>query len=128
MDYYETLQISANAEPRRSTACIDSPHSVTPTTTTRAAPSGSVSRRSAEVLSDPSAGRDDVVHQQHWRERWKVVETTNGDGIFAPSRFPSDGPSCVLPRKTERRNRPLPCSIRRSSVIFASTSSFRSGS
>jgi hypothetical protein len=23
-----------------------------------------------------------VVHQQHWRERWKVVETTNGDVDF----------------------------------------------
>lgn len=83
MDHYETLQISANAEP-------ETIHRVYRLLAQRFHPdnaeTGNADRfrqlaEAYEVLSDPERrAKYDVVHQQFWRERWKVVETTNGDG------------------------------------------------
>ena len=85
MDHYETLQISANAEP-------ETIHRVYRLLAQRFHPdnadTGNADRfrelaEAYEVLSDPERrAQYDVVHQQHWRERWKVVEATNGDVDF----------------------------------------------
>ena len=85
MDHYETLQISANAEP-------ETIHRVYRLLAQRFHPdntdTGNADRfrelaEAYEILSDPERrAKYDVVHQQHWRERWKVVETTNGDVDF----------------------------------------------
>ena len=86
MDYYETLQISANAEP-------ETIHRVYRLFAQRFHPDNTDTGNAArfrelteayEVLSDPERrAKYDVVHQQHWRERWKVVEaTTNVDVDF----------------------------------------------
>jgi len=84
-DYYETLQISANAEP-------ETIHRVYRLLAQRFHPdntdTGNADRfrelaEAYEVLSDPERrAKYDVIHQQHWRERWKVVETSNGDVDF----------------------------------------------
>jgi curved DNA-binding protein CbpA len=83
VDHYETLQISANAEP-------ETIHRVYRLLAQRFHPdnaeTGNADRfrqlaEAYEVLSDPERrAKYDVVHQQFWRERWKVVETTNDDG------------------------------------------------
>ena len=86
MDHYETLQISANAEP-------ETIHRVYRLLAQRFHPdnaeTGNADRfrqlaEAYEVLSDPERrAKYDVVHQQFWRERWKVVEaTTNVDVDF----------------------------------------------
>jgi curved DNA-binding protein CbpA len=85
VDYYETLQISANAEP-------ETIHRVYRLLAQRFHPdntdTGNDQRfrelaEAYEVLSDPERrAKYDVVHQQFWRERWKVVETTNVDVDF----------------------------------------------
>ena len=86
MDHYETLQISANAEP-------ETIHRVYRLLAQRYHPdntdTGNADRfrelaEAYEVLSDPERrAKYDVVHQQFWRERWKVVEaTTNVDVDF----------------------------------------------
>ena len=82
MDHYETLQISANAEP-------ETIHRVYRLLAQRFHPdnadTGNADQfrdlaQAYEVLSDPERrAQYDVVHQQHWRERWKVVESTSGD-------------------------------------------------
>ena len=82
MDYYETLQISANAEP-------ETIHRVYRLLAQRFHPdnadTGNAARfreltESYEVLSDPERrAKYDVVHQQFWRERWRAVEPTNAD-------------------------------------------------
>ena len=83
MDHYETLQISANAEP-------ETIHRVYRLLAQRFHPdnaeTGNADRfrqlaEAYEVLSDPERrAQYDVVHQQFWRERWKVVESTGADG------------------------------------------------
>ena len=83
MDHYETLQISANAEP-------ETIHRVYRLLAQRFHPdnaeTGNADRfrelaEAYEVLSDPERRASyDVVHQQFWRERWKVVESTNAEG------------------------------------------------
>jgi curved DNA-binding protein CbpA len=83
VDHYETLQISANAEP-------ETIHRVYRLLAQRFHPdngeTGNADRfrqlaEAYEVLSDPERrAKYDVVHQQFWRERWKVVEDTNADG------------------------------------------------
>ena len=85
MDHYETLQISANAEP-------ETIHRVYRLLAQRFHPdntdTGNANRfrelaEAYEVLSDPERrAKYDVVHQQFWRERWKVLEPTNGDADF----------------------------------------------
>lgn len=85
MDYYETLQISATAEP-------ETIHRVYRLLAQRFHPdnsdTGNADRfrelaEAYEVLSDPERrAKYDVVHQRQWRERWKVVESTNGDVDF----------------------------------------------
>ena len=82
-DYYETLQISANAEP-------ETIHRVYRLLAQRLHPdntdSGNADRfrelaEAYEVLSDPERrAKYDIVHQQFWRERWRVVETTSPEG------------------------------------------------
>ena len=85
MDHYETLQINANAEP-------ETIHRVYRLLAQRFHPdnadTGNADKfrelaEAYEILSDPERrAKYDVVHQQHWRERWKVVETTSGDVDF----------------------------------------------
>ncbi|HKB13113.1 MAG TPA: DnaJ domain-containing protein [Vicinamibacterales bacterium] len=76
-DHYETLQISANAEP-------ETIHRVYRLLAQRFHPdnkdTGNAARfreltEAYEVLSDPERrAQYDVVHQHFWRERWKLVE------------------------------------------------------
>ena len=83
VDHYETLQISANAEP-------ETIHRVYRLLAQRYHPdnseTGNADRfrqlaEAYEVLSDPERrAKYNIVHQQFWRERWKVVEATNADG------------------------------------------------
>jgi len=83
VDHYETLQISANAEP-------ETIHRVYRLLAQRFHPDNVETGNSDkfrelaeayEVLSDPERrAKYDVVHQQFWRERWKVAESANGDG------------------------------------------------
>lgn len=85
MDYYETLQINANAEP-------ETIHRVFRLLAQRFHPdnrdTGDVDRfrvltEAYEVLSDPERrAKYDVVHQRLWRERWKVAEGATGDADF----------------------------------------------
>jgi curved DNA-binding protein CbpA len=83
VDHYETLQISANAEP-------ETIHRVYRLLAQRFHPdnkdTGNATRfreltEAYEVLSDPERrAQYDVVHQHFVRERWKVVEgTTSAD-------------------------------------------------
>jgi curved DNA-binding protein CbpA len=82
VDHYETLQINANAEP-------ETVHRVYRLLAQRYHPdnkdTGDATRFRAlteayEVLSDPERrAKYDVVHQQFWRERWKVVEGANSE-------------------------------------------------
>ena len=84
MDHYETLQINANAEP-------ETIHRVYRLLAQRFHPdnkeTGDASRFRAlteayEVLSDPERrAQYDVVHQQFWRERWKMVDGANSEGV-----------------------------------------------
>jgi curved DNA-binding protein CbpA len=81
-DYYETLQISANAEP-------ETIHRVFRLLAQRFHPDNKESGNDArfrelteayQVLSDPERrAQYDAIHQQVYRERWKVVEGSNGD-------------------------------------------------
>jgi curved DNA-binding protein CbpA len=83
VDHYETLQISANAEP-------ETIHRVYRLLAQRFHPDNTDSGNAArfrelteayEVLSDPERrAQYDVVHQQFVRDRWKVVEASNVDG------------------------------------------------
>jgi curved DNA-binding protein CbpA len=85
VDYYETLQINANAEP-------ETIHRVFRLLAQRFHPdnsdTGDVERfrvltEAYEVLSDPERrAKYDVVHQRLWRERWKVAEGSAGDADF----------------------------------------------
>ena len=85
MDYYETLQISENAEP-------ETIHRVYRLLAQRFHPDNTDTGNAArfrelteayEVLSNPERrAQYDVVHQQFWRERWKVAEATNVDVDF----------------------------------------------
>jgi curved DNA-binding protein CbpA len=78
VDHYETLQISANAEP-------ETIHRVYRLLAQRFHPdnaeTGNADKfrqlaEAYEVLSDPERR----ANQQFWRDRWKVAETTNADG------------------------------------------------
>jgi curved DNA-binding protein CbpA len=81
-DHYETMQISANAEP-------ETIHRVYRLLAQRFHPdnkeTGNASRfrelsEAYEVLSDPERrAQYDTVHQHFWRERWKLVDGSNGD-------------------------------------------------
>jgi curved DNA-binding protein CbpA len=81
-DYYETLQISANAEP-------ETIHRVFRLLAQRFHPDNKESGNGArfrelteayEVLRDPERrAQYDAVHQQVYRERWKIIEGSNGD-------------------------------------------------
>jgi curved DNA-binding protein CbpA len=81
-DHYETLQISANAEP-------ETIHRVYRLLAQRFHPDNTETGNSArfrelteayEVLSDPERrAQFDAVHQHFWRERWKIVDGSNGD-------------------------------------------------
>src|SRR5262245_15217682 len=82
-DYYETLQISANAEP-------ETIHRVYRLLAQRFHPDNQQTGNAArfrelteayEVLSEPARrAQYDAVHQRFWRERWKMVDaSTNGD-------------------------------------------------
>jgi len=85
VDYYETLQISANAEP-------ETIHRVYRLLAQRFHPDNAETGNAArfreltdayEVLSDAERrAKYDVVHQQFCRERWKVAEASNGDVDF----------------------------------------------
>jgi curved DNA-binding protein CbpA len=82
VDHYETLQINANAEP-------ETIHRVYRLLAQRFHPdntdTGNASRfreltEAYEVLSDPERrAQYNVVHQQVWKERWKVAEASNND-------------------------------------------------
>ena len=82
MDHYETLQINANAEP-------ETVHRVYRLLAQRYHPdnkdTGDATRFRAlteayEVLSDPEQrAKYDVVHQQFWRDRWKIAEGANNE-------------------------------------------------
>jgi curved DNA-binding protein CbpA len=82
VDHYETLQISANAEP-------ETIHRVYRLLAQRFHPdnneTGNATRfreltEAYEVLSDPERrAQYDVVHQRFVRERWKVAEGTDVD-------------------------------------------------
>jgi curved DNA-binding protein CbpA len=82
-DHYETLQISANAEP-------ETIHRVYRLLAQRFHPdnkdTGNAGRfrdltEAYEVLSDPERrAQYDVVHQHFWRERWKLIDGSNGGG------------------------------------------------
>jgi curved DNA-binding protein CbpA len=85
-DYYEVLQISANAEP-------ETVHRVYRLLAQRFHPdngeTGNETRfreitEAYEVLSSPERrAQYDVVHQRLWRDRWKLVdETGTGDHDF----------------------------------------------
>jgi len=82
-DYYEALQISANAEP-------ETIHRVYRLLAQRFHPdnqdTGNAARFRAlteayEVLSEPTRrAQYDAVHQRVWRDRWKLVDaSSNGD-------------------------------------------------
>ena len=85
MDHYETLQISANAEP-------ETIHRVYRLLAQRFHPDNADSGNAArfrelteayEVLSDPERrAKYDVEHQHFKRERWKVADATNADVDF----------------------------------------------
>src|SRR3954471_17557594 len=82
-DHYETMQISANAEP-------ETIHRVYRLLAQRFHPDNKESSNASrfrelteayEVLSDPERrAQYDTVHQHFWRERWKLVDGSNGDG------------------------------------------------
>jgi curved DNA-binding protein CbpA len=82
VDCYETLQISANAEP-------ETIHRVYRLLAQRFHPdnadTGNAERfreltEAYEVLSDPERrAKYDVVHKQFLRDRWRVAEGANGD-------------------------------------------------
>jgi curved DNA-binding protein CbpA len=82
VDHYETLQINANAEP-------ETIHRVYRLLAQRFHPdntdTGNAGRfrdltEAYEILSDPERrAQYNVVHQQVWKERWKVAEASNGD-------------------------------------------------
>jgi curved DNA-binding protein CbpA len=82
VDHYETMQISANAEP-------DTVHRVYRLLAQRFHPdnkaTGNADRFRAlneayEVLSDPARrAQYDAVHQQFWRDRWKLIEASSGE-------------------------------------------------
>jgi curved DNA-binding protein CbpA len=81
-DYYETMQINANAEP-------ETIHRVYRLLAQRFHPdnkdTGNAARfreltEAYEVLSDPTRrAQYDAVHQHFWRERWKIVDGSGGD-------------------------------------------------
>jgi curved DNA-binding protein CbpA len=81
-DHYETLQISANAEP-------ETIHRVFRLLAQRYHPDNTETGNEArfreltvayEVLSDPAQrAQYDAVHQQVYRERWKIIEGSKGD-------------------------------------------------
>jgi curved DNA-binding protein CbpA len=83
VDHYETMQISANAEP-------ETIHRVFRLLAQRFHPdnkeSGDATRFRAlndayEVLRDPERrAQYDAVHQHFWRERWKLIETSASAG------------------------------------------------
>jgi curved DNA-binding protein CbpA len=85
VDHYETLQISANAEP-------ETIHRVYRLLAQRFHPDNTETGNAArfreltdayEVLSDSAQrAKYDVVHQQFCRERWKVAEAANGEVDF----------------------------------------------
>jgi curved DNA-binding protein CbpA len=82
VDHYETLQINANAEP-------ETIHRVYRLLAQRFHPdntdTGNASKfreltEAYEVLSDPERrAQYNVVHQQVWKERWKVAEASDND-------------------------------------------------
>ena len=84
MDHYETLQISANAEP-------ETIHRVYRLLAQRLHPdnkdTGNASRfreltEAYEVLRDPERrAQYDIVHQRHVRERWKVAESAEASDV-----------------------------------------------
>lgn len=81
-DYYETMQISANAEPEtihrvyRLLAQRFHPDN----TETGHAPRFRELTEAYEVLSDPERrAQYDAVHQHYWRERWKMIDGSSGD-------------------------------------------------
>jgi curved DNA-binding protein CbpA len=81
-DYYETMQINANAEP-------ETIHRVYRLLAQRFHPDNADTGNTArfrelteayEVLSDPvRRAQFDAVHRQVWRDRWKMVDGQNGD-------------------------------------------------
>jgi curved DNA-binding protein CbpA len=81
-DHYETMQISANAEP-------ETIHRVYRLLAQRFHPDNNETGNAArfrelteayEVLSDPERrAQYDAVHQQFWRDRWKMIDGSNGD-------------------------------------------------
>jgi curved DNA-binding protein CbpA len=81
-DHYETLQISATAEP-------ETIHRVYRLLAQRFHPdnadTGNTTRFRAvseayEVLSDPERrAQYDAVHQRLWRDRWKMIDGSSGD-------------------------------------------------
>src|SRR5437667_12062293 len=81
-DYYEVLQISANAEP-------ETIHRVYRLLAQRFHPdnneTGNETRFRAiseayEVLSNPERrAQYDAVHQRLWRDRWRLAEDTSND-------------------------------------------------
>jgi len=82
VDYYETLQISANAEP-------ETIQRVYRLLAQRFHPDNKESGNAArfrelteayDVLSDPQRrAQYDAVHQRIYRERWKIVDQSGGD-------------------------------------------------
>src|SRR3982750_3773778 len=80
-DYYDLLQVSSTAE-------IETIHRVYRLLAQRFHPdnreTGNAARfreltEAYEVLSDPERrAQYDTVHQNFWRERWKMVEGSNG--------------------------------------------------
>jgi len=84
VDHYETLQISANAEP-------ETIHRVYRLLAQRLHPDNTDTGNAArfrelveayEVLSDPERrAQYDVTHQQFVRERWKVAESTEAADV-----------------------------------------------
>jgi curved DNA-binding protein CbpA len=83
-DHYETMQISANAEP-------ETIHRVYRLLAQRFHPdnteTGNTSRfreltEAYEVLSDPERrAQYDAVHRHFWRERWKMIDGSNGGDV-----------------------------------------------
>jgi curved DNA-binding protein CbpA len=84
LDHYETLQISANAEP-------ETIHRVYRLLAQRLHPDNKETGNAArfrelaeayEVLSNPERrAQYDIVHQQFVRERWKVAESTEAGDV-----------------------------------------------
>jgi curved DNA-binding protein CbpA len=82
VDYYETLQINANAEP-------ETIHRVYRLLAQRVHPdnkqTGNEERfrtltEAYEVLSDPERrAQYDALHQHFWRERWKIMEASGSE-------------------------------------------------